>query len=581
MKKSIVILLVCMVGAVQAQLPIQHCGDTGFLYSPECNHPNVGYSISYTCSYPFGGFTGSGYTAHHDTIVYGVAAPLTNLVDFPYLWVYLLKARFVDTTILYGADSVPVPVPRYRFETVRKELYCFLDRPPVPYAQMEYVSRGDPSSAFRTPIYDFYFNDPCGVDSGEIYYVGVVQSPYNVYNHWLDKTHPDHYSPWSLFFGVCGGIARPPQRPPQLVFDSVCGFHIAGFPSFTDPIGSNPGPYVITAGIRFEIYGFLPIVRPPQGEELNPPHVEPIAPRAVTGVRLDSVAGSRAVIRWDAAPASEWGPTGVNVDMYQLSYAEYGYAYAAGDTVNTPDTIAEIPEDLDSTKYYKARCRARCHHRCDIHDTVVWGPWSEEFCFYTGSSYYDTLPLECAGVEGFHYVGERGGMPSFGWTRGTGQKVFEIEYAPERMSWTSEATDGTSWTMPPTVHPSTEYRVRVRAKCIHRCYVHDTVMWGPWSSVLRVMTPETTGMAEGEGGELFALEPNPARGSVTVRPELSAERLPAVLTLTDMQGREVLRREVRDVMSQQVDLGGLVPGTYMVTLTCRDRTTCRRRLVVE
>ena len=106
-------------------------------------------------------------------------------------------------------------------------------------------------------------------------------------------------------------------------------------------------------------------------------------------------------------------------------------------------------------------------------------------------------------------------------------------------------------------------------------------MWGPWSSVLRVMTPETTGMAEGEGGELFALEPNPARGSVTVRPELSAERLPAVLTLTDMQGREVLRREVRDVMAQQVDLGGLVPGTYMVTLTCRDRTTCRRRLVVE
>ena len=47
-----------------------------------------------------------------------------------------------------------------------------------------------------------------------------------------------------------------------------------------------------------------------------------------------------------------------------------------------------------------------------------------------------------------------------------------------------------------------------------------------------------------------------------------------MLTLTDMQGREVLRREVRDVMAQQVDLGGLVPGTYMVTLTCR-------RLVVE
>jgi hypothetical protein len=51
--------------------------------------------------------------------------------------------------------------------------------------------------------------------------------------------------------------------------------------------------------------------------------------------------------------------------------------------------------------------------------------------------------------------------------------------------------------------------------------------------------------------------------------------------MTDMQGREVLRREVRDGSAQRVDVRALPSGTYMVTLSCRDRTSERRRLVVE
>ena len=332
------------------------------------------------------------------------------------------------------------------------------------------------------------------------------------------------------------------------------------------------------------VYSFLPIVRPPQGEEENPPHREPVVPGAVTGLRLDSVAGARAWIGWDAAPASEWGPTGVNVRRYQLSYAEYGTEYAEGDTVNTEEPRAEIPEEMDTMKYYKARCRAQSLHQCEIHDTVVWGPWSEDFAFYTGTHYPDTVPLECGAVEGFRHAGERGGMPSFEWSRSVGQTVFEIAYAAGRAAWSGEATDRTTWTLPPTSEPGTEYRVRVRAKCMHRCYIHDTVMWGPWSSVLRVTTPgERAGVAEtvASGGRLFSLEPNPARGRVVLRIG-DGVALPGEVTVTDMQGREVLRRAVEvGAAGAVLETAGLPSGTYMVTLTCRDGRADRRRLLIE
>ena len=294
------------------------------------------------------------------------------------------------------------------------------------------------------------------------------------------------------------------------------------------------------------------------------------------------VEGGHAVLVWDSAARSEWGPVGVNVDMYELQYAEYGTEYDERNTVHSTEPWAVIAEELDSTKYYKARCRARSHHRCDIHDTLVWGPWSADGYFYVGTQYPDTVPLACGAVGDFRVDGERGGRPHFSWERCTGHTEYEVEYGLDRAAWSREKVRRQQWTLPEGVEPGMEYRVRVRAKCEHRCYIHDTVMWSAWSEILRVTAPgERMGAETAEGEGLFELVPNPARGEVIVRLNAGAERLPAVLTLTDMQGREVRRVELRDAGAGRVDLTGLAAGTYVATLTCNDKTTSRQRLVVE
>ena len=213
---------------VWAQLPAHHCGDPGYLYSPACGD-RVNYYIYGTGSRAFGGFSGSGFTAHHDTVVYGVAVPSINLDQFPYLWVYLLKARLADSVTLYGynlttCDSFPVKIASYSFETARRELYCFMDRPPVPYAEMEFPTRGE-GNVVTCPVYDFYF-EPCGVDSGDLYFVGIVQSEYNVYNHYR-KDAVDNYWPSALIWSVRGGMGD---------VDYICGVDINGFPDFNNPV---------------------------------------------------------------------------------------------------------------------------------------------------------------------------------------------------------------------------------------------------------------------------------------------------------------------------------------------------------
>ena len=570
-------------GMVWAQLPVQHCGDWGYLYSPPCSERR-GYQTYTTFCRAWGGFSGSGFIADNGTVVYGVAVPSTNLGQFPYLWVYLLKARVVDSVTYYNYTwepyfhSWPVKFPRYTFETARRELYCFIDRPPVPYAEMEFPAVEE-DKVVTCPVYDFYF-EPCEVDSGEMYFVGIVQSEYNAYNHryiYRDSNATYTYAPDAQIMSVRGNFGN-------FCLDNIpwCGIDINGFPDFNAPY-----PYPNDTG-AFEMqnqckgYAFMPIVRPPYGEELNPRHDEPVTAGAVSGLRLDSVVEGHAMVSWDAAPASEWGPTGVNVDMYQVNYAEYRREYDTADVVETTDTSCMLPGVFDTTRYYKMRCRARCHHKCDIHDTVVWGPWGESY-FYTGVLYPDTLPLECGEVEGLHYAGLRSGTPYFEWSRGLMQTQFEVAYAEDRRPWECDFVTAASWRMPETVRPGVEYRVRVRAKCEHRCYIHDTTMWGPWSEEVRVSTPSREGLqeAKSDGTELFSLMPNPARGRVTVRPELSSGQCPAVLTVTDAQGREVLRRTLEDGSPVTLELGAVASGTYLVTLKCRDGASGTRRLQVE
>lgn len=90
MKKAVLILiLLAGAGVASAQLPQRHCGDPGYLYSPGCaDRGAIRYLWVASSGAPeTGGFTGSGFHARHDTVVYGVSVPMANIGDFPYLWV--------------------------------------------------------------------------------------------------------------------------------------------------------------------------------------------------------------------------------------------------------------------------------------------------------------------------------------------------------------------------------------------------------------------------------------------------------------------------------------------------------------
>jgi len=81
-------------------------------------------------------------------------------------------------------------------------------------------------------------------------------------------------------------------------------------------------------------------------------------------------------------------------ELFEVQFAPYHPGTATPDeawrTVTTADSSIEVYSVFDPDIYYQARIRARRHHLCPIHDTVMWGPWCDPILFYTGSTEPDT-----------------------------------------------------------------------------------------------------------------------------------------------------------------------------------------------
>jgi len=75
-------------------------------------------------------------------------------------------------------------------------------------------------------------------------------------------------------------------------------------------------------------------------------------------------------------------------DLFEVQFAPY--RSNSWVTVTTADSSIEVYSVFDPDIYYQARIRARRHHRCPIHDTVMWGPWCDPILFYTGPTEPDT-----------------------------------------------------------------------------------------------------------------------------------------------------------------------------------------------
>ena len=303
---------------------------------------------------------------------------------------------------------------------------------------------------------------------------------------------------------------------------------------------------------------------------------------AVTGFRVAELDSAHATFEWDMLEPSDWGLVGVNAEAYQVSYAPYGEEYAEGDTLMSQGGSCTLRTAFDSTVMYKARCRVLSYHECDIHDTMVWGEWSEEVYFHTGVGVPDTGVLECCHVDSLRFAGLVGDQPRFVWERCEGADRYETQYAVVGGDgWHRGATTAlTDYILRAEMAPGRRYMVRVRSLCDHHCHIHDTVLGGDWSdTVFYPQQTEGVGVAV-DGAVPFGLVPNPAHGTVTVRPLLSGGEYPAVLTVSDAAGREVLRRQLLDGSPQTIELGEMPSGTYFVTLTTA-KGTGTQKLVVE
>ena len=89
-------------------------------------------------------------------------------------------------------------------------------------------------------------------------------------------------------------------------------------------------------------------------------------------------------------PTLLWDTAGEH-ELYQVAYGPYDEPIEQLYTDTTRNWFIELTSHPLSTDiFYQARVRARCHHYCLIHDTMMWTAWSDPVFFYTGEHMPDT-----------------------------------------------------------------------------------------------------------------------------------------------------------------------------------------------
>ena len=552
MKKGLILIgllaLTLPSARVQAQVPTLHFGDSGYFYNPDWFQDSVEVLNNYGQGdiVMNGCFVGNAFRFGTGVEVYGVALASPNIGDFPYLWVMVLKDRPLGNGV-------------YAFDTVAAELFCMVDSPAVSYANFEFVSTPPYTGRITAPLYNFYFREPVGIGAGERFYVGVKHSWYNRYNN-FDKTTHECTACWYN----------------TINFNARCRSNEMTDGDTTWNLLLGPNEQTINM-IRYEFRrksnakGFLPISAPPDRSiRQNHIHDAPLT-AAVPNFHLASTAGNHPTLAWDSVE-SDFGLAGADVDLFEVQYTLYDSSYASGRSVLTPRFSTTILDTLVPEVYYKFHVRCRNHHRCDIHDTLVWGPWSREVYFRSG----DTLP-DCRKVEGFRFLGHRMNRPYFSWEMQDPHTSYEIQCSLfDSNEWSSTYVDRRgSYVLPRGFQQAGTYKARIRAHCLHQCQMHDTTLWGPWSDLAvfyssgqwtEADTGEV-GIAAPEATTAFTLSPNPTMGEVTVvLPPLGEG---AVLTVADATGREVRRQSIAPAAEGtrlRLDLKGLPAGAYFVTL---------------
>ena len=199
----------------------------------------------------------------------------------------------------------------------------------------------------------------------------------------------------------------------------------------------------------------------------------------------------------------------------------------------------------------------------------------------------DTDSYVCAGVDSVRVQGSGTGWVNVAWAPGSDdQDLFQIAYGvrgedPDHYaSVTNQESPRVIFDN--TIDTGVYYSVRVRGRCHHRCAVHDTLMWGPWSDLVHFYVGNHepgTGIATPEATTAFTLSPNPAHKRVRV--ELHGISGEGWLTVNNATGQELMRRKVapREEIVE-LDVSSLPAGAYFVTVVT-PQGSHTEKLVVE
>ena len=234
------------------------------------------------------------------------------------------------------------------------------------------IAFNPPASCFNIDTvldaYSLYFDHPVSV-SGDVY-IGILRSVNRPTMPTMWYGCPTEGLSWfSILIADSNCMSGHESWRLLVTWDNV-GPHYDGEPSPMFVGGWSYNHYYESDGAELA----CPIFAVPDTDSFGCPEVERFA--------FAGINGGFPTFVWDTAA----GHT-----LYQFAYGPYDAPLDSLDVEETRNHYIEMTRQrLSPDVYYQARLRAKCHHACPVHDTVMWTEWSDPVYFYTGNSMPDT-----------------------------------------------------------------------------------------------------------------------------------------------------------------------------------------------
>jgi hypothetical protein len=220
------------------------------------------------------------------------------------------------------------------------------------------------------PVYEFYFDTPHFVYDS--FYIGF-KSDYAMSPNFDSTVANSLHYPQQWAFHTCFMVNGVGLNNSRTWYMPRWGKQHHGWVSMDDdPLLVGPSFWG----------GLFPIIIPPD--------TDAVVSIPVTGFHQTDDYDGWPVFLWNGTAGQElyelsYGPADQDTDSYQVVSTTYSWLILRDST-------------LDSTVVYAARCRARNHHACALHDTVMWSRWTDTVQFWTGRYRPGSAPDDSVGI---------------------------------------------------------------------------------------------------------------------------------------------------------------------------------------